>query len=246
MKSLLPIALSLCLLTGCSLIPKPVEFFQDKVHKFPQPTASQIEYQKEAALRAKQKAAATVDAALSEGSTTNVVAPAREAEKLTDAVSTSLGPPVHEAQDTDVVVGKLQTAVARHDNKVDAFQKYNDKDAGKKIEGTGAVSIPYFVYLGVVVLIIVVLWHLGKIALTAASMANPGAAVGLGVVNAGSALAAKGFSQVVSGGEDFLKWVDGRFSAAEPKLATEIADTFKALHKQNQDQDVQSLVNTIK
>lgn len=243
-KSLASIILSLALLTGCSLIPKKVEFFQDKVHRFPVATLSQVEAQKQAAELAKRRAAQTVDAALSEGSSTNILSPARDTEKLTDAVSTSLGPPVSPATDTDAAVAKLTKAVATLDNKIEAFKRENDKDAGKKIEGTGFLQIPYLVYVGLIALVIIVGWHLAKLALAAASAANPGAAVGLGVVNAGGALVGRAFSQVVNGGEEFLKWVDQRFE--DPKLKDEIVQTFKALHKQSQDQDVQTLVNQIK
>jgi hypothetical protein len=248
MKPLLPlIVLSLCL-TGCSLIPKKVELFQDKVRKFPEPPAALTEYQKEAALRAKQKAAETVTAAVSNGAPVEITAPAKETEKLTDIVATSLGPPRHEATDTDEIVAKLQSSIAKLDQKIEAFKHSNDENAGKKIEGTGLVQVPYFAWLGIVALGIVVLWHLGKLALTAASIASPASApatmVGLGVMDAAQSTVTKGFSQLVAGGQDFLKWVDTKFKGLP--LAQEIQDAFIASHKENQDKDVQTVVKQIK
>lgn len=244
MKFLPLIVLSALLFTGCSLIPKNVEFFQDKVHKFPEPSTQQAEYQRRAALLAKQKAAVTVEAAISEGSSTNVIAPAQETAKLADVVSLSLGPPVTPSTNTDTAVENLRSAIAKLDKKIEAFKRENDENAGKKIEGTGFLQVPYFVYVGLIALVIVVGWHLAKLALTAASMANPGAAVGLAGMNVAGSLAAKGFHQVVQGGEAFKNWVGTRFE--NPEIKQEILDKFTTFHKEAQDQDVKTLVDRLK
>lgn len=242
-KIILLLALSSFIFTGCGLIPKNVEFFQSKVHKFPAFTPSQAEYQKQAAGLAKQKASETLDAALATGASTNVVAPARETEKLTDAVSTSLGPPVTPATNTDSAVANLQKAVAKLDQKIEAFKQESDKNAGKKIEGTGLISIPYFAYVGVIGLLIFVFWHLAKTALTVASAANPGAAVAVGGMNVAGSVAAKGVAQLVAGGEEFKAWVEKEVSDAG--LKQKILDAFTSAHKTAQDGDVQAIVKPL-
>lgn len=245
MKRLLPLLFSLLLLSGCGLIPKNVEFFQRKVHEVPELTSTQKEYQKRAAYLAKQRAVDVVDNALTSGASTNVIVPARDVEKLTDAVSTSLGPPVTPSTNADTAVENLTRAVAKLDRSIDAFKEKNDRDAGKKIEGTGFIQIPYFVYLGVVVLVIVVGWHLAKTALTVASVAQPAAGVGVGVMNVAGSLAGKGFSQVVAGGKKFLDWVNSEASGLEPGLKDKLTKAFTDSHQAVQDHDVQTVVKTL-
>lgn len=250
MKRFLPFLLLLSMLTGCSLIPKPVEFFQSKVHKVPEMSATQVEYQKRAAYLAKQRAAETVDAAISTGASTNVVTPARDAEKLTDAVSTSLGPPLSPSTNADTAVANLTHAVAKLDAKIEDFRKSNDVNAGKKIEGTGLLQIPYFVYLAVVVLVIVVGWHLAKTALSVAGMANPAlaplSAVGVGGMNIAGSLAGKAVTQVVSGGKNFLSWVNSEAAQLDPVLRQRITDAFTSAHKEAQDKDVRNVVDVVR
>ena len=224
------------------MIPKKVEFFQDKVHKFPQPTAKQSELQRQAAALAKIKASETVDAALKENASTNVVSPALETEKLTDAVSTSLGPPVHAYSNTTNIVDGLNTAVAKHNNKVESFSKNNDENAGKKIEGTGLVQVPYFAWAGGVVALLFLVWVVLKAFLTLASAANPGASLGVAGMNVAGSVVAKGFHQLVKGGEVFKDWVANN---VEPAMQQKIVDAFTASHKETQDGDVKALVNHI-
>lgn len=246
MKSFTPIALSLCLLltAGCmSLVPKKVEFLQDKVQKFPEATAKQVEYQKQAAWLAKEKASETLGAALVENSSTNIVNPAQDTAKLTDIVAASLGPPEKAATDTDKTVANLQAAIAKLERKIDSFKRDNDENAGKKIEGTGALQIPYFAYVGLIGLALFVLWHLGKLALTAASMANPGAAVGLGVMNVTGDVAGRGVTQLVKGGKKFIEGLGG--VVEDSALKQKIADLFVASHKQAQDSDVKAVVDRL-
>lgn len=243
MRKTLPLTLifSLCLLTGCSLIPKKVELFQDKVHRFPQPSAKQEEFQREAAALAKQRAAQTVDEAIKENASPFVLAPARDTEKLADAVSTSLGPPVKEATDASVA-DKLNSATGKYNNKVEDFSKENDKNANKKIEGTGLVQVPYFAWAGGVVALILLVWVVLKAVLTAASAANPGALIGVAGMNVAGNTLAKGFHQVVKGGELFKEWVGKEL---EPALQQKVLDAFTTLHKQAQDGDVKAIVDHI-
>jgi hypothetical protein len=248
-KILTLLALSSFLFTGCALIPKPVEFFQKKVKSFPEPTSKQVEVQKQTAQRAKEAAQATLSTAVDEGASTNLVATAKDTAVLTDAVSTSLGPPVKPsvapAQDLST---ELLTQVAKLNRKIDAFAEANEKVEGKKIEGTGVFSVPYFVYAGGFVLLVVVGWHLAKTALMAGSIANPAIAPLLGLANGGmnaaGAAAGKGLQQVVAGGSAFLKKLETEVT--DPALRQRVKDLFVAAHKEAQDADVKVLVDKLK
>jgi hypothetical protein len=230
---------------GCSLIPKKVEFFQDKVHKFPVATETQKELQREVAQKANEKASDTLHAALAEGSSTNVLAPAVETEKLTAVVAESVGAPAKPTAnlETDRLVNSLRAQIAKLEKKVDSFAEDNNQNAGKKIEGTGLISVPYFLYAGGVVLVLFIFWHLAKTALTVASAANPGAAVGVGAMNVAGTLAGKGFTQVVAGGKSFLSWVEKEVS--DPALKAKIADAFTTAQKTAQDHDVKAVVDNL-
>ncbi len=249
MKSYLtPLIFSL-LLTGCSLIPKNVEFFQSKVHKFPTPSAKQIELQREVAERAKEKARETLVAATQENASTNVVNPAQEAAELTDAASQAVGAPSgRPSAGTTELADSLRSSLAKHDAKVETFAKANDKEAGKKVEGTGLISIPYFVYLGAFVVVAVIGWHLAHTALTVAGTVYPPAAipatVALGGMNIASELAGKALKQVVAGGQSFKTWIDNEIPDAA--LKAKIISAFTANHQTAQDEDVQTLVKGIK
>jgi hypothetical protein len=237
----------LCLtLTGClgSLIPKRVEFGQDKVQAFPEESAAQKEVLKQAVQRAHARAVDTVDAALWEQSSTNIIAPAREVEKLTDAAAIAVGPPVKPSSiDSYDLATKLNTSVAKLDRKIEDFKKDNNENAGKKIEGTGFLSVPYFVWIGGIALILLVAFFIGKAALSAYAVVNPGAAIGLNVVNAGQAVLAKGFSQIVAGGEAFKDWVEKEVQ--DSGLKEKILHAFQSNQMKSQDQEVQNVVAAI-
>lgn len=177
MKRLFLICVSAFLLSGCALIPKRVELFQKKVKSFPEPSAKLVEVQKAAALKAKEAARATFEDALKENSSPVLRADARDSAVLTDAVSTSLGPPVKASQATsDELANELRAQIAKLQLRIDSFEAQNQKLEGKKIEGTGLLQIPYFAYLAVVILILIIVWHLLHAVVTGlqvAGVANP-------------------------------------------------------------------------
>ena len=251
MKKLVPLILLAMAFNGCSLIPHKVEFFQDKVKKVPELTSSQREVEKRAALAAKFKAAETLTAAIGESASTNVILPATDAAKLTDVVSEMVGPPARPSTaSTDKLVQEVRAALAKQDSKLESFKRENNENAGKKIEGTGLLQIPYFVYVGLIALVILVAWHLLHTVLTGlqvAGVANPALGVAGGV---GSALMggvesvfSKGFSQVVKGGEKFKSWVGAEVE--DPALRKKILDAFASAHKEAQDETVQTAVKLV-
>lgn len=245
MKKLLLLILLALNLTGCSLIPKKVELFQDKVHRFPAPSAKQVELQREAAQKANDKAAETLHQAIKENASPTLLVPAAETEKLTAVVAESIGAPEKSPDkvETDRLIADLRAQLARLDSKVNSFAKDNDENAGKKIEGTGLVQVPYFAWAGGILVFLVVGWYVLRTVAGAAALANPGAAVGVGALNVAGSVVSKAFQQVVKGGEAFKDWVSKEIS--DPALKQEVLDAFMSLHKTAQDQDVKSLVNQV-
>ena len=241
MKKILCLLTLVFSLTACSLIPKKVELFQDKVHRFPTPSEKQIELQRETAQKAADSAAQTLHSALVEGATTNVVASATDTEKLTTAVAESVGAPAKTPPaDTDALIASLRAQMSKLDRKVDAFAKANDENTGKKIEGTGLVQVPYFAWTGGILVFLLVGWYVLRTVAGAAALANPGAAVGVGALNVAGSVVSKGFQQLVKGGQEFKDWVTKN---VEPSAQQKIIDAFNMLHKTAQDDSTKALVD---
>lgn len=230
------------LLTGCStLVPKKVEFFQDKVHVMPVETDYSKQLEKQLVQRLQQETAKTVVAAVAEKSSTNILDPAQAAARLALAESLVVGPP--ETPSTlpyGALAAKLETTAAKLDTKIEEFRKANDENQGKKIEGTGWFQVSYLGWVGGILALILLLFFVGKLALTVLAAANPGAALGLNVVNGIGSLATKGFSQLVKGGEEFKDWV--KKEVTDGALQQKILDNFRTAQKAAQDQDVQNAI----
>jgi hypothetical protein len=235
--------LSLSLLTGCSLIPKKVELFQDKVHRFPTPSEKQIELQREAAQKANDKAAETLHQAIKENASPTLLVPAAETEKLTQVVAESVGAPGRTPGETDALVADLRAQLAKLDRKVEDFAKANDTNAGKKIEETGLVQVPYFAWTGGILVFLLVGWYVLRTVAGAAALANPGAAVGVGALNVAGSVVSKAFHQVVQGGQEFKGWVEKEIN--DPVLKQKVLGAFTSIHKQAQDADVKTLVKQV-
>jgi len=238
-------------LTGClgTLVPKKVELFQDKVKAFPEQSDKLRELERQAIYQSHEKATETVVAALKENASTNVVLPARDTAKLTQAAMVAAGPPEKLPKPDDVtnLVASVEQGVGKYNLKVEKFAKTSDENVGKKIEGTGLIQVPYFLWLGgaiVVAFIVYLALKAAKTALSGAALVNPGAAVGLGVLNVAQSVASKAVTQVVKGGEDFKDWVKKEFTG-DQSLQNKILDAFKVAHQTNQDQDVQAVVTTL-
>jgi hypothetical protein len=232
------------LLAGCgSLVPKKVEFFQDTVQRFPEQSEKLRELERQAIYRAVEKNTQTVLAAVSEGASTNVVKPAQEARVLTEAVAVSVGPPASPAPahvSSEKLAAKLETQVAKFNDKVEDFKKASNENIGKKIEGTGLIQVSYFYWVGGIAVVLLLVFVAVKIALSVLALANPGAAIGLNVVNAAQSVLSKGFAQVVKGGEEFKGWVDKEVQDAEIKKKILVA--FQTSQVRAQDSDVQNVV----
>lgn len=242
--------LSCLWLTGCSsLIPKRVEIGQDKVRSFPEAKSAEREVQRQAAERAAKLAEKTVEAGISEGVTDKVLQPAKETAVLTHSVATSLGPPIKPASPgvtSEELALKLDRAVAELNRRIDEFKQDNNENAGKKIEGTGFLQIPYFVYLGIFLVfgfIAFVVVTIAWAALKAYSLANPPLAVGLNAVQLGGKGLANLASQLVRGGETFKQSVQTEFD--NPRIAERVLQIFKDSHQKEQSPENQILIKTL-
>lgn len=232
-------------LTGCgTLIPKQVEFFQDKVEKFPEPNAAQKELQRQAAFAAKENAAATVKAAIVADAPAEVLVPAKATEILTDVVSTSVGTPSKTSKDTpEELSADLRHAIAKLSKKVDEFKEDNNQNIGHKIEGTGLIQVSYFAWIGGIAVLLLIGWYVIRTLLSAAAMSNPAAAIGVGALNVAGTVVGKGLQQVVHGGEVFKNWVQEKID--DPELQKKLLEAFRISHQSEQDGDVQAVIKQL-
>lgn len=238
------------LLTGC-IMPKPIEFGQDKVEKFPTIRQAEKEIQRQTAQRAAVKADETFKAAIATAAEPEVIKPAAEASVLTESVATSLGPPIKPASETVTSVElakQLDTTVAKLTRRIDNFRADNDENAGKKIEGTGFMQMSYFTYLFIMAGVLVgavVVWRIGKLALSVYAKSNPGVAVGLRAVQAGGALASKAVGQLIAGGERFKEKLATDLHGVDDEVKARIEKLFLDAHKHEHDADVKDVVKSL-
>lgn len=234
--------LSGLLLSGCSLIPKSVEFGQKKVRAFPTHPAAQLESERQAVALAAARAREAEKIADADNSTAAI--PAGESAELSEAVGRSIGPPSSAwSGEAAALSRKLDGLTAKYNKLLDKFADRNDEFAGKKIEGTGFLQIPYFVYIGGIFVIGWIIWMVLRAVTTAAAGANPAVAVGLKAAQVGGRALSRGFSQLVKGGEQFKDEVKKEFSDAE--VQEKVLKLFRASHQTSQDADVQSLIKNL-
>jgi hypothetical protein len=236
------------LFSGCgTLIPKRVELFQDKVQKFPEPRSSEIETQRRAADLAERKARETYDAAIVSGATTNVVQPAAETVALTGAVSDSLGPPKKPADETgQEVAAELRHAIAKLNGRIDDFKQGNDENAGKKIENTGLISVPYFLWVALVgvfifvgLIVAGVLWTFLKMY----AVSNPPVQLGVSAVQMGANFLKRALGEVTKGGEAFKAQLAK--TVEDPALQEKIKELFRVSQERAQSGDVQEIIKAL-
>jgi hypothetical protein len=229
---------------GCGLLPKKVEYFQDKVQKMPAETPKQTEMQKEAAKYIENKTGEIIVEAVRENSSTNVLGPAVDAHVAAESLSGSLGKPQDDWKGTaKALADKLDRLDAKLDKKLEHFRKENDENAGKKIESTGIFQIGYFSNL----LLIGAFLFAGWIIIKILGVLNPSVGIGTKVLSGGMAgvskLVSRGFSEVVQAGESFKKKVDVEFE--DPATREKIKSLFIQAHKENQSPDVQKAIKEL-
>lgn len=229
---------------GCSsLIPKRVELGQDKVQRVPTPKPSEREVQRQAAKRAAEAAKHVLETAIKEDMAP-VIEPARDATVLTKSVSDSLGPPLRSASPNETaaaLAARLERTVAKLNERLEAFREDNDKNAGKKIEGTGWLSVPYFVWLGGAFILFGGAYMILKTIVSVAAAGNPAVGLGLSAVQLGGRGAAALASQVLKGGQLFRE----KLSQEEPAIRERVEKLFVSSQKEAQSPEIQAAVRQL-
>lgn len=249
-KLFLLLPLLVGLLTGC-IMPKPIEFGQDRVHRLPTAKPRETEVQRQTAQRAAVKAQETLQAAIDSDANNAVVAPATETAVLTESVSRSVGPPLSPAPDTITskeLAKQLDTAVAKLNSRLEDFRKDNDENAGKKIEGTGVFQMGYITYLVFMFFALVAAVIGFKVLKTfahVAGVANPGVAVGVRAVEMGGAAASRALGQLIKGGENFKDKLAKELPELDASLKAKVEELFRTAHQTAQDEDVQYAVKAL-
>jgi hypothetical protein len=232
-------ALSLAV-AGC-LVPKPVELGQKRVQPVPTKSDRQVEAEKQAADFVAKKIDQGRDQALRVNASTNVLEPLTDARDAAHGLRYSLGAPLSPWENSGAEMAlrlgfleaKLDRALAEHRRDVEPL-------VGKKIEGTGLIRIPYFLWVGLILLFLFLLWT----ALRIVGAIYP--VVGLGVSGlsaagrVGSATVKRALEQVVKGGEAFKEAVDR--ADLDDKAKTVVLDLLRRHQMVSQDTDIQELV----
>lgn len=236
------VALSIGILTGCStLIPKRVEIGQDKVQKFPEEKSKEREIQRQAADRVSKDALELLRRIISEGGSSNVLKKASDTAIVADAVSDSLGPPLSPSDEpADKLAQKLNNATAKLQERIVDFRQDNDENVGKKIEGTGFLQIPYFLWIGGLAVAGFLAFAVLRVVLAVVSAMNPGVALGTRAAAMSGKVLSKAFSQVIAGGQRFK--TDLKSIVDDEALREKIVELFVTSHRQSQDEEIQSVV----
>ena len=234
-------ALSLSLLAGCSLLPKKVEYFQHKVKPLPEFSESAKEHLRQCAQVVAVKTAQTKEAAIAEGSSTNVLTPAADASTAAQALSQSLGPP-HKSWSKPVtnLTRELQYDLADFNAEIEDYRNDIKADVGKKIEGTGRIQIGYFTQWVLIIGFVLLVWA----GLKVYGLINPAVGLGVNLVGrVGSSILSRGVAEIVAGGERFKNYL--KASGLSREVQDRVADLFRRAQMEAQSQDVQAIVTDL-
>lgn len=234
------LAVCLCaLLAGCSILPKNVEFGQKKVKPVPAKTEKAKEFDRKAIYFVNKKVNEALTAAFATKADKTVVTPLSEAKPVSEALVVSVGPPKPEWTGNATNLAKeVNKNTAVLNEKLDDYRDNVKPLEGKKIEGTGFIQMGYFTYLG----ILIGLAFLIKFAYNIFGTLYPPVGAAGQLLKVPAKIVARGFSEVIEGGEHFLSKVDHEF---EPAVAAKISAMFKSSHMEKQSRDVQTIVDTI-
>lgn len=241
---LLALTIAICF-SGCGLLPKKVEFFQDKVKAVPEKTEATQEHERQAAQYVASEIKKTSEAVNGLNITNPAVTiPLENANTVAPALSLSLGPPVHawptnRTDASEVLASTLTTELARLNKKIDDYRNDVEKNVGKKIEGSGAFQIGYFSYVALIGGLFAAVFVVLKII----ASVNPPVAVGMKVAQMGGKFVAKGFSELVDAGEHFKDMVAESTAATFTK--EEIIKLFSTAHAAKQSRDTQDVIKSL-
>jgi hypothetical protein len=131
---------------------------------------------------------------------------------------------------------------AKLDKALDQYRAKVAPDVGKKIEGTGLVRVPYFLWLGGTVGALFLLWG----GLKLVGVLYPPVGIGINGLSAvgrvGAGLLNRGFHQLLLGGERFKAALEKSEIPAE--MQEKVLELFRAHQMGAQDGDVQNLIRS--
>lgn len=243
MKRLFALIIASALLAGCStFIPKKVEIGQDKVQKFPESKSKEREVQRQAADRVARDALEVLRRIThGPGTSRDLLEKASDTAVVADAVSDSLGPPMtRNVGDAQELADDMNRATAKLNERVEDFKDENDENAGKKIEGTGKLQVPYFLWVGGFAIGAFVLFAILKVVLTVLSAMNPGVALGTKAVAIGGSALSRAFAQVLRGGQLFKRDLSAVLQNAD--LEAKVLEIFKKAQDHAQDEETRKTV----
>jgi hypothetical protein len=233
-KKLLPIFL-LALLTGCSLLPGRVEYFQKEVQPIPELSASQVQHQKQAAEYVAEKAQETKENAIETGADVSVIVPATETAVVAGSLSTSMGPPLRPHKGTaEALAATVERDRAKVDQKIDKQRHDTAALVGKDIEGTGAISMSWFTQAGIVLGACFLVFTALKIY----GLFNPIVGAGMGITQRVTGkMAAAAFSSTAHGIEEFKGLLEDGVTYTKDQIKEALATSLQM----KQDGSVQDL-----
>lgn len=235
-------ALVLVLLASCTLVPKQIEYFQDRIEAVPERSAEAEEGLRQAAQLAANKAVETERAAIAAAAPLDVLSPARDTVALTDTVSDQIGPPLRPWKgEVERLLEHIDRLEARYQRDMNRYSEEVQELEGKVIEGTGMIRMGYFTHLFLILVLLLVGW----IALRIVAATNAPLHAGLGVIHGGNKALGRAVLEIVEAGQDFKTAIEERF-AHQPELAKAIIDEFNTTQRQSQSRDVQAAVKAIK
>ena len=226
-------------------MPKKKEFFQDKVEAVPAKSKKREELERQAVVVIEDKVKEARLAAVVENASTNITKPLSQAEVVVEALGDSMGPPYEPFKGTsEKLASKIETEVAKDNEKLADYRDDVSENVGKKIEGTGKIQMGYFTYAGLVLGGIALLVILIRVGLSVAANMYPGVGVGLNMLKLPGRAVAKGLSEVLEGGEHFKDLL-----VEEKKLEDQakniVLDLFKRAQVEKQSRDTQSIIKQV-
>ncbi len=249
MRSLALFILILMFVPGCSLIPKPVEFFQSKVKAVPEKSNSSAEYERQAANYIQNKLQDAVIESF-KGSVTNkdLLTPLLQANTVAPGLATSLGPPAKPWTGNPTNLNwKLLSELSDFNKDLNKYREKTEPLVGKKIEGSGIFSIPYVVWVAMVGGLVLILYIVIRAVIQALAISSgTSVPVQIGLKTAtgvGNKLVKAGFSQVIHGVESFKDYIKTTEQATFSK--EEVLDLVREHQERKQSPEVQNVIKEL-
>lgn len=244
----LALLIAILFFSGCQLVPKTVEFFQDKVKPVPIKTEKAKEFERQAAKYLEEKINTAHEEAVRADVTNSVVEPLTDAKIVASPLSESLGPPITPWSSTSTNLAlQIEKTLAKFNTQLEKYREIVKPNEGKAIEGTGLLQIPYFVWLTVVIGGFFFLYILIKSVLQAL-MISSGAGIPLSIgLKSISGIASKnikqGFVQVVQGLERTKEFI--KQSSQSTFTKEEVLELIRNEQMKSQNVEIQKIIKEL-